>query len=130
MKTDLATSVVAAIIGIVAAYFICNMIIPPIADVKFPTLNSSTTYMFDDPDPELFNYRAINPTVEVYVGQCAEYNEYGECIENVEYIESEDTDTENEDTDKDNKKDEDSQSKENDKNQTEVNEETQNGTSN
>ena len=130
MKTDLATSIIAAILGVVAAYFICNMILPSIPDFEFPTLNSDVTYTLDEPNPEIFNYRAINPTVEVYVGQCAEYNEYGECIENIEYIEGEDTDAENENTNKDDKKDEDNQNKENNKNQTEVNEETQNGASN
>ena len=89
MKTDLVTSTVAAIIGIIVAYFLCNMILPPVADVSFKTLSSSTTYTLTDPDPEVFNYRAINPTVEVYVGQCAEYNQYGECIENIEYVEEE-----------------------------------------
>lgn len=118
MKTDLATSILATIIGIIAAYFICNMLLPSLPDVSFPTLSSDVTYTLDDPDPEIFNYQAINPTVEVYVGQCAEYNEYGECIENVEYIEEENTTEDTEDN------------KDNQNNQSEVNEETQNGTSN
>ena len=122
MKTDLLSSTIAAIIGVVAAYFICNMILPAFSDVSFPTLSSDTTYTLSDPDPEIFNYHAINPTVEVYVGQCAEYNEYGECIENVEYIEEEDLEKVN--------KEDDNSEKEEDKNQSEVNEETQNGTSN
>ena len=32
-------------------------------------------------NPELFNYKALNPTVEVYVGDCDEVNQYGECID-------------------------------------------------
>jgi hypothetical protein len=119
MKTDLITSITATIIGVIAAYFICNMVLPAIEKVDFYVLDSSTTYTLDDPDPEIFNYRAINPTVEVYVGQCAEYNERGECIENIEYVEDEDIVLEDVE-DNTNKQD----------NQTEVNEETQNGTSN
>ena len=137
MKTDLATSTIAAVIGVIAAYFICNMVLPPIADVSFKTLSSSTTYTLTDPDPEVFNYHAINPTVEVYVGQCAEYNQYGECIENIEYVEEE-TNVENEtqpETEEDvndnqNNNDQNSQNGQNQENQPEVNEETQNGTSN
>jgi len=83
MKKDLATSVVAAIVGVLVAYFLCNMFLQAPADVTFSTINASTTYTLNDPNPEVFNYRAINPTVEVYVGQCAEYNQYGDCIENI-----------------------------------------------
>ena len=141
MKTDLVTSTVAAIIGIIVAYFLCNMILPPVADVSFKTLSSSTTYTLTDPDPEVFNYRAINPTVEVYVGQGAEYNQYGECIENIEYVEEEvivedetkpETD-ENENSNQDNENsqnNQDNQSNQNQENQPEVNGETQDGTSN
>lgn len=86
MKTDLATSIIAAIIGTVAAYFICNLVLPQAEDISFKTLDStSANYTLAQPDPEIFNYRAINPTVEVYVGQCTKYNDYGECIDNIEY---------------------------------------------
>ena len=87
MKQDLATSNAAAVIGAVVAYFICNMFIPAIEDVSFKSLSGNITYDLSNPNPELFNFRAINPTVEVYVGQCTEYNENGEFIryDGVEY---------------------------------------------
>ena len=81
MKTDLATSVAAAIIGVVAAFLLCNMLVPGAQDVKFSILGSSDSYTLSEPDPEIFNYRAVNPTVEVYVGQCKQYNANGECID-------------------------------------------------
>lgn len=81
MKTDLATSVVAAIAGIVIAYFVTNIFTPGLADVSFKTLNDSVNASLSEPDDEIFNFRAVNPTVEVYVGQCQEYNENGECID-------------------------------------------------
>ena len=77
MKTDLATSIIAAI----AAYFVTNLFMGPIEDVSYKTIDSTVNTNLSDPDPEVFNYRALNPTVEVYVGECEEYNTYGECIE-------------------------------------------------
>jgi len=83
MKTELATSIGAAIAGILIAYFVTGLFIGPIAEVSFPSIDESVNMDLSDPDPELFNYKALNPTVEVYVGDCAEYNEAGECIEEV-----------------------------------------------
>lgn len=83
MKTELATSIGAAIAGVLIAYFVTGLFIGPIADVSFPSVDESVNMELTDPDPELFNYKALNPTVEVYVGDCAEYNEAGECIEEV-----------------------------------------------
>lgn len=70
MKTDLVTSIVAAIVGTVAAYFICNFIVPKIESFSYTTLDSTLNYDLDEPNIEVFNYRAVNPTVEVYVGNC------------------------------------------------------------
>lgn len=79
MKTDLATSIIAAIIGFAIAFFVTNIFIPEISPVSFKILSSSPNYSLTDPNPEIFNFRAINPTVEVYVGQCAEYDTDGSC---------------------------------------------------
>ena len=87
MKTDLATSIIAAILGVVAAYFICNLLLPSINDVTFKVLNSNFSYTVSDPNPEIFNYRAIDPTVEVYVGQCKEYDQNGNCVDIIESLE-------------------------------------------
>ena len=133
MKTDLATSVIAAIFGVVAAYFVCGLFLPSIDDVTIKTINSTANYTLTQPNPEVFNFRAINPTVEVYVGQCAEYNEYGDCVEmteevetyeenpTIEEIEEESTDQESTNQESTNQTPSENQ---------EVNEGTQNGTSN
>ena len=83
MKKDLLTTIVAAVIGLIVAYALIGVFIPEIKSVSFKTLSSNTTYNIVDPNPEVFNYRAINPTVEVYVGQCKEYNAAGECVSEV-----------------------------------------------
>ena len=81
MKTDLATSIIAAIAGIIVAYFAVNILMPGLEDVSFKTISSSVSSSLTEPSAEIFNFRAVNPTVEVYVGSCTEYNENGECID-------------------------------------------------
>lgn len=83
MKTDLASSIGVAIVGVVLAYFICNLFIGPIEDFNVKTVDASISTDIADPNPEVFNYRAINPTVEVYVGNsdnCESFDEKGNCI--------------------------------------------------
>lgn len=79
MKTDLATSIIAAIVGTVAAYFLCNLFTPAIENYSVKVLSSEASYNLLDPNNEVFNFRAVNPTVEVYVGQC----EDGDCSNNI-----------------------------------------------
>ena len=86
MKFDLTTSIIAGIVGVVAAFFITRIFIPATEPFSYKTLTGAPSTTLTDPNPEIFNYRAINPTVEVYVGQCAEYNEQGECISNITSI--------------------------------------------
>ena len=81
MKTDLATSIGIAIVGAIIAYFVTNLFIGPIEGITIKTLDSSVNTDLSQPDPEVFNYRAVNPTVEVYVGDCTEFNDQGICIE-------------------------------------------------
>lgn len=81
MKNDLATAVIAAIAGVVISYYICNMFVGTSGDFSFNSVDSSVNSDLASPDPELFNYKALNPTVEVYVGNCTEVNVYGECID-------------------------------------------------
>ena len=97
MKTDLATSIGVAIFGLILAYFICNLFIGEIEPVTIKTVDSSINLNLSEPSPEVFNYKALNPTVEVYVGDCAEYNSYGECVEqNVESESTNETESTNE----------------------------------
>lgn len=81
MKTDLATSIAIAIVGVLIAYFGCNLLIGDIEDFSFKTIESSFSADLTTPDPEVFNYRALNPTVETYIGNCFIYDEQGECID-------------------------------------------------
>ena len=82
MKTDLATSIIAAIAGVLISYFVCNMLTGDIESASVKTIDTVVDATVDDPSPEVFNYKALNPTVEVYVGNCeGQYNEAGECIE-------------------------------------------------
>ena len=81
IKTDLITTIVIAIIGIIIAYFVTNIFIGPIEDYSYTTIDSSISADLVDPDIEVFNYRALNPTVEVYVGNCLKYDNNGKCIE-------------------------------------------------
>ena len=82
MKTDLITSIGVAIGGVLLAYFICNIFVGPIDDVKIKEVDSSVDTTIVDPSPEVFNYKAINPTVEVYVGDddCEQHDDDGKCI--------------------------------------------------
>lgn len=83
MKKDLATSIGVAVLGILISYFVCNLFIGPIEDVSFNTISSNLDNTLVNPDVEVFNYKAINPTVEVYVGDdCTLYNEVGQCVDN------------------------------------------------
>ena len=81
MKTDLFTTIIIAIIGVAGAFAITNYLLPAMQDVSYKTVESSVHNGLADPDVEVFNYKAVNPTVEVYVGECNEYNEMGVCVE-------------------------------------------------
>ncbi len=81
MKTDLASSIGAAIVGALLAYFVCNLFIGEIQPVTIKTVDSTVSADLVTPNVEVFNYKALNPTVEVYVGDCTEFNSYGECVE-------------------------------------------------
>ncbi|MBR5621111.1 hypothetical protein IKW75_01340, partial [Candidatus Saccharibacteria bacterium] len=81
MKNTLVTATLTAIVCAGIAYFVCGIFLPGVDDVSFPTLSGTTDFTLLEPDAEVFNYRAINPTVEVYVGDCDEYDENGECLD-------------------------------------------------
>ncbi|MBR3122491.1 hypothetical protein IKF28_03575 [Candidatus Saccharibacteria bacterium] len=81
MKTDLATAIGVTIVGVLIAYFTCNLFLGEPEDFSVKTIDSTVDASLAEPDVNVFNYKAINPTVEVYVGDCKEYNQYGECID-------------------------------------------------
>ena len=81
IKTDLVTSIALSVVGILIAYFVTNIFIGPIEDYSYTTVDSSIGVDLEEPNVNVFNFRALNPTVEVYVGDCTEFSEAGECIE-------------------------------------------------
>lgn len=81
MKTDLTTAIITAIVGVLASYFLLNtVILKEPSPVVVKSLDESTTSAtLTEPDPAVFNYRALNPTVETYV-DCSNYDASGSCI--------------------------------------------------
>ena len=81
MKNDLATAIGVGILGVVIGFVICNLMLTEPEDVSYKTINANVTTQLAEPDEEIFNAKALNPTVEVYVGDCEEYDGYGNCVE-------------------------------------------------
>ena len=77
-KTDIATVILIASIGTIGAFFACNALLgdPNDKSVTFTTISSISSQL-DAPDSEIFNFDAINPTVEVYVGNCVDEDQDG-----------------------------------------------------
>lgn len=69
VKKELFSAIALAVIGFLVAFFVCNIFSGKIEDFRFKSIDSSIDMSLSEPDPEVFNYKAINPTVEVYVGQ-------------------------------------------------------------
>ena len=83
MKTDLFTSIIIFVAGTAVAFVATNMMVPPVEDFEFKTITIEDDASLVAPNNEIFNYRAINPTVEVYVGEgCELYDEDGACVDN------------------------------------------------
>ena len=59
------------------------MFLPELEDVSFNTIADGESFALTDPNADIFNARAVNPTVEVYVGNCDEKDENGECLDGV-----------------------------------------------
>lgn len=79
MKTDLITTIGVAIVGVLIAFFVCNFFIGPIEPVSFSTVETDINADLSGPDVNVFNYKALNPTVEVYVGNCEGNDNSEEC---------------------------------------------------
>lgn len=84
MKNDLATSIIIAIVGVLIAFFACNTLTGDITPVSVKTVSGSFSPDVGDPNVEVFNYKAVNPTVEVYIGgdgaNCQGFDSGGNCI--------------------------------------------------
>lgn len=80
MKSDITASVGAAVMGVLMAFFSCKLFMGPIKDVKFKTVERVVETKLTEPDKDAFNFRALDPTVEVFVGRCKEVDEEGNCL--------------------------------------------------
>lgn len=78
-QSDIFSIILVASVGTLAAFFICQSIMgnPDEASTKFKALNEVISQKLISPDPEVFNSTAINPTVEVYVGECEDVDQNG-----------------------------------------------------
>ena len=100
-KKDIISIVAVAVLGVVAAIVTVNSILGDIND-KSVTFRSIDVVSSDvgTPDPEVFNPRAINPTVDVYVGNCVDKNGNGQLDEDeligCSKVEEEDTEDQEE----------------------------------
>ena len=77
-QSDIITVVIIAVVGTIAAYFGVNMFLsnPADATYQFKVIEGVTADL-SNPDSEIFNKDAINPTIEVYVGDCQDVDQNG-----------------------------------------------------
>ena len=77
-QSDIITIVLVAGIGTFIAAMLCNLILgnPDEKSVTFKTVQVIEADLAE-PDPEVFNVDAINPTIEVYVGDCEDVDQNG-----------------------------------------------------
>ncbi len=78
-QSDIFTLILIAGIGTLAAFFVCQTLMgdPSQASVKFKTVNRTVSADLVQPNPEMFNSMSINPTIEVYVGDCEDIDQNG-----------------------------------------------------
>ncbi|MBR3256835.1 hypothetical protein IKG02_00915 [Candidatus Saccharibacteria bacterium] len=76
--SDYVSVITLAIAGTILAYFLGNQILGDPLDktVSFEYIETIGADLVE-PDSEVFNSGAINPTVEVYVGSCVDENQDG-----------------------------------------------------
>lgn len=81
-QSDIFTVIAVAVVGVVVSSVLLNMILgnPDEKSVSFKTVEVIESTL-ENPDPEVFNPEAINPTVEVYVGECVDIDQNGELDE-------------------------------------------------
>lgn len=78
-QSDIFTLVLIAGIGTLAAFFACNAILgdPDEAKVEYKTVSEVIKSDLKTPRSDVFNELAINPTIEVYVGNCEDIDQNG-----------------------------------------------------
>ena len=77
-QSDFISVAMVAVIGVIAAFVVCNALLgdPDKFAVSFKAVTPLDSQL-TEPNPEVFNYVAINPTVEVYVGTCEDVDRDG-----------------------------------------------------
>lgn len=78
-QSDIFALILIAGIGTLAAFLVCNAIMgnPDEAVTKFKALDKVISKDLTVPNPEIFNVGAVNPTIEVYVGNCEDIDQNG-----------------------------------------------------
>ncbi len=80
-KSEIALIVVVSIIVLIVSYTVGNLVFgDPGTSVTKIEYVSAIDSEVKDPSAEFFNYYAHNPTVEIYVGQCATGEVWNETI--------------------------------------------------
>lgn len=74
-KVDLATAIGAFVAGFIIAFLVTSVILPQIKSEQYKTIEQTIESSLNMPDEEIFNTRALNPTVEVCVGCISESEE-------------------------------------------------------
>lgn len=77
-QSDFISVAMVAVIGTIVAFMVCNALLgdPDEFKVSFKTV-TAVDGQLTNPNSEVFNYDAINPTVEVYVGTCEDVDRDG-----------------------------------------------------
>lgn len=71
-KTDIALVILIAAISVIGAYWLGNLFLAdPAESVVVVPYIEEVSATVTQPDEETFNAQALNPTVEVYVGDCS-----------------------------------------------------------
>lgn len=78
-QSDIFSIILVAGIGVFAAFLLCNSLMgdPNSASTEFEALSEVIKSDLVTPDAEIFNSAAINPTIEVYVGDCEDVDRNG-----------------------------------------------------
>ena len=80
--SDYISVIMIAILGTIVGYFLLNSLLgdPTEKTVLLEYLEGAGSDLVN-PDSEVFNYQAINPTVEVYIGNCEDLDRDGSLSE-------------------------------------------------
>lgn len=77
-QSDIFSIIIIGTVGTLAAYFAVNALLgdPNLQSVTIKTIEEISPAL-TEPDPELFNSNAINPTVEVLIDGCEDVDKNG-----------------------------------------------------